>query len=80
MLATKAEIIAAAKVLPEDEREEVIAELQATILPEPTNGMTREEFSAELERRWQAHLADPSQSRPAHEVIADIRRKYCKGR
>jgi putative addiction module component (TIGR02574 family) len=76
MLATKAEVIAAGKALPEDERMEVIAELQATVLPEPPDGITHEEFEAELERRWQAHLADPSRSRPAHEVIAEIRQKY----
>jgi len=75
MLATKAQIIEAAKALPEDERVEVIAELQAT-MPFFPNGMTHDEFSAEFERRWQEHLANPAAARPAEEVIEEIRRKH----
>lgn len=76
MLATKAQIIDAAKALPDEDREDVIAELEATFLPEPPNGMTHEEFSAELERRWQAAEADPSTSLPWEQVIAQIRERY----
>jgi putative addiction module component (TIGR02574 family) len=68
MQATKAEVIAAAKALPKEEQMEVIAELQASNLPEYLNGMTHEEFSAELERRWQAHLTDPSKALTWEEV------------
>ena len=34
------------------------------------------ERRAELDRRWQEHLADPSKARPVDEVMAEIRRKY----
>lgn len=32
-------------------------------------------FSAELERRWQEYVADPSIAAPAREVIASLRHK-----
>jgi putative addiction module component (TIGR02574 family) len=74
---TKAEILELAKALPDDERWELVEEIEATLHPPPPGPpMTAEEFRAELDRRWQEYLADPSIARPAEEVIAEIRRKY----
>ena len=75
MQATKAEVMAAAKALSIEEQMEVIAELQAHILPEYPNGMTHEEFEVELERRWQAHLADPSKALTWEQVRDRARRR-----
>jgi putative addiction module component (TIGR02574 family) len=75
MLATKAEVIAAAEALSTEEQMEVLVELQANLLPEYPNGMTHDEFSPELERRWQAHLADPSKSLAWEEVRDRARRR-----
>jgi putative addiction module component (TIGR02574 family) len=73
---TKADILEMAKKLSWDERWELIVELRGTIIPPPPpDGMTAEEFRAELDRRWQAHLADPSKARPVEEVIEELRRK-----
>ena len=73
---TKAQILELAKKLPYDQLWELVEELEATLHPPPGPPMTAEEFRAELERRWQAHLADPSKARPAEEVIEEIRQKY----
>jgi putative addiction module component (TIGR02574 family) len=75
--ATKAQILELAKKLPYDELAGLVDELMDILDPGPPGPpMTAEEFRAELDRRWQAHLADPSKARPADEVIAEIRRKY----
>jgi putative addiction module component (TIGR02574 family) len=72
--ATKAQILELAKKLPYEDLAGLVDELMDILAPGPS--MTAEEFRAELDRRWQAHLADPSQARPAEEVVAEIRRKY----
>ena len=61
------------------------AEIQGEMVEEPTAALhppsaMDDELRAELDRRWQQHLADPSQARPAEQVIEEIRRKYrCHG-
>jgi putative addiction module component (TIGR02574 family) len=75
MPATKAEILELAKALPFDEQWELVEELGAALQPHVTD----EQFHEELERRWQQHLADPSQARPGEEVIEAIRQKYRHG-
>jgi putative addiction module component (TIGR02574 family) len=74
--ATKTDILDAALKLPGDQRRELIEELRATLPPLPPDGMTYKEFRAELDRRWQEYLADPSIARPVEEVMAEIREKY----
>jgi putative addiction module component (TIGR02574 family) len=74
---TKADILEMAKKLTYDERSELVEELEATLHPPPPGPpMTKEEFQAELDRRWREHLADPSKARPVAEVLEEIRRKY----
>jgi putative addiction module component (TIGR02574 family) len=53
--ATMAEILEKAMKLPWEQRCELIAELKATLPPPPPDGMTREEFRAELDRRWEEY-------------------------
>jgi putative addiction module component (TIGR02574 family) len=70
--ATKADILEMARKLPRNELSELRDELSDLLDP----SMTTAEFRAELDRRWQEHLKDPSKARPIEEVMAEIRQKY----
>ena len=76
MAATKSEILEMVRALPVQERIELFEELGAAYEAPVPQGMSRDEFSAELETRWQQHQADPSKTRPAGDVLADLRRKH----
>jgi putative addiction module component (TIGR02574 family) len=71
-----ADVLELAKKLPRDQQWELIEELEATLPPPPPDGMTAAEFRAELDRRWEEYLANPSIARPVEEVLEEIRRKY----
>jgi putative addiction module component (TIGR02574 family) len=49
---TKADILDTAMTLPYDERLELVEELEASLHPPPGPPMSKEEFRAELDRRW----------------------------
>jgi putative addiction module component (TIGR02574 family) len=73
---TKADILEMAKKLPWDERWELVVELRRTIIPPPPpDGMTAEEFRAELDRRWQECESGRMASTPYKEVIERLRQK-----
>jgi putative addiction module component (TIGR02574 family) len=74
--ATKADILEMARSLPRHELSELRDELSDLLDPPLGPPMTEAEFRAELDRRWEEHLADPSKARPVEEVMAEIRRKY----
>ena len=73
MLATKDEIIRAAKALPEDEQLQLLEELEAAfcpVLPEPRSP---EEFRAELDRRWEEYKSGKVRGLTLEEVQAMAR-------
>jgi putative addiction module component (TIGR02574 family) len=75
MPTTKAEILELVKALPGDQQRELFAELEAMLPPPPPEGMTAEEFRAELDRRWEACEAGRMTAAPYEEVIERLRRK-----
>jgi putative addiction module component (TIGR02574 family) len=71
---TKADVLEMAKALSVEDRCELIDELEATISPIP-DGMTYEEFRAELDRRWEEYKSGKVQGMTVDEVIAEARRQ-----
>jgi putative addiction module component (TIGR02574 family) len=67
--ATKAEILEKAKKLSREQRCELIDELKATLPPPPPDGMTREEFRAELDRRSEECDSGRMIAAPSEDVI-----------
>lgn len=78
MPAIKDQILELAKNLPVQELRELIEGLEATLHPPMHDGASAEEISEELERRWQEHLANPNQARPAEAVLSDLRSGYTR--
>jgi putative addiction module component (TIGR02574 family) len=64
------ELLAQILRLPDEEQEELVERLLETLSPPPSaiDRMTDEEFAAELERRHQEFLRDPSVGIPWEEV------------
>jgi putative addiction module component (TIGR02574 family) len=73
--ATKTDILEMARKLPWDQRWELIKELSETIPVPPPDGMTREEFRAELDRRWEECESGRMTCSPFEEVIERLRQK-----
>lgn len=73
--ATRADIFELAHHLPWDERWLLIRDLSETIPQPPPDGMTREAFLAELNRRWEACESGQMKCSPMEEVIERLRRK-----
>jgi putative addiction module component (TIGR02574 family) len=73
---TKADILEMAKKLPWDERWELLVALRETLKPfPPPDGMTHEEFLAELDRRWEAVESGQMTSAPWEEVMDRLEKK-----
>ncbi|HTK78020.1 MAG TPA: addiction module protein [Gemmataceae bacterium] len=72
---TKADVLELAKALSVEERCELIDDLEATISPIP-EGMTHQEFRAELDRRWEEYQSGKVQGMTVDEVIAEARRQF----
>jgi putative addiction module component (TIGR02574 family) len=68
-------ILEKAKKLPWEQRCELIDELKATLPPPPPDGMTREEFRAELDRRSEECNSGRMTESPWQEVMARLERK-----
>ena len=75
MPATKAEILELVKALPYDERRELVEEIEATLPPIP-DGMTYEEFRAELDRRWDEYKSGKVRGMTWDEVKALARERW----
>lgn len=73
--ATMAEIPEKAMKLSRQQRCELIDELKATLPPPPPEGMTREEFRAELDRRWEEYKSGKVQMLTWEEVKAKARQQ-----
>jgi putative addiction module component (TIGR02574 family) len=73
--AKKADILEMARKLPWDQRWELIRELSETIAPPPPDGMTREEFRVELDRRREECESGRMACAPLKEVIERLRQK-----
>jgi putative addiction module component (TIGR02574 family) len=69
------DILEMAKKLPWEQRCELIDELEATLPPPPPDGMTREEFRAELDRRWEEYKSGKVQMVTWEEVKAKARQQ-----
>jgi putative addiction module component (TIGR02574 family) len=74
MIADEKTIREAALQLSPQKRIDLIRELEMSL---DANAIAedRAAFSAELERRWQEYLANPSIATPAREVIANLRQR-----
>ena len=70
---TKADVFEMAMNLSSEERCELIDDLEATISPIP-DGMTRQEFRAELDRRWEEYKSGNVHGITVDELIARARR------
>ncbi|HEX4589105.1 MAG TPA: addiction module protein [Gemmataceae bacterium] len=75
MSATTAEIFEMAKALPKKERWELMEKLSSTFSPPEPDGMTREEFLAELRRRSEECDAGRMTSSPWREVMDRLEQK-----
>jgi putative addiction module component (TIGR02574 family) len=71
---TRAEILQMAQRLPAAEQRLLINEIGA-MLPQPPDGMTDEEFEAELDRRWEACESGRMTSAPWEEVMNRLEQK-----
>jgi putative addiction module component (TIGR02574 family) len=72
---TLGEILEKAMKLPWEQRCQLIDELKATLPPPPPDGMTREEFRAELDRRWEEYKTGKVQMVAWEEVKAKARQQ-----
>jgi putative addiction module component (TIGR02574 family) len=75
MLATKEEIIQAAKALPMVERMDVLDQIWLSLGPEPAEALSDEDLSLELDRRWNEYVAGRMKAAPANEVLERLRAK-----
>ncbi len=73
--ATLAEILEKAMKLPWEQRVRLVHELKATLTPPPPDGMTREEFRAELDRRSEECDSGRMTESPWQEVMARLEGK-----
>ena len=62
--------------LSDDERVQLSDELAETVFVDVGFADPDPALVAELDRRWQDYLRDPSTARPAAEVLAELRGKY----
>ena len=75
MPATKAEVLELARALPHYQQRELIEELEARLPPAPPDGMTQEEFRAELDRRWEEYKSGKVKMMTWEEVKELARRR-----
>lgn len=62
--------------LSEEERIRLSDELAGTVFIDPGPAEPDPALLAELNRRWEDYLRDPSSARPAEQVLAELREKY----
>ena len=62
--------------LSEEERIRLSNELADTVSFDAETGEPDPALVAELDRRWEDYLRDPSTAKPAEQLLAELREKY----